>query len=192
METANEEEIAFFDHFESNPRMAAAVGEAHDGAMENDVNSYRVISIPTNTVEKVLATRRAPGYGHPTYTEVAAGHGPCRHCLQAFRIGEEQRTLFTYDPFWELKELPLPGPVFVHEDRCARYDESAGFPKHLTAHGLTLVGYGEERQYLKEQKVAAHGNAERFVLEMLQEPSIQYIHVRDTEAGCYDFRIERA
>jgi hypothetical protein len=26
---------------------------------------------------------------------------------------------------------------------------------------------------------------------LLENPAVRYLHVRDTEAGCYDFRIER-
>ena len=30
------------------------------------------------------------------------------------------------------------------------------------------------------------------VSRLLSRPDVDYLHVRDTEAGCYDFRIERA
>jgi len=33
--------------------------------------------------------------------------------------------------------------------------------------------------------------AEEVAKRLLENPALRYLHVRDTEAGCYDFRIER-
>jgi hypothetical protein len=133
---------------------------------------------------------KAPGYGHPAHREVATGYGPCRHCLEEFRVGEEGRILFTLDPFYGLEPLPLPGPVFIHADPCVRYDEGAGFPAQTRSHELTLIAYGTGRVQIAEQRVS-DGNVEPCIAKMLAHPSVRYIHVRDTNAGCYDFRIER-
>jgi hypothetical protein len=152
--------------------------------------TYRVIAIPTKTAEKVRATMKSPGYGHPAHVETATGYGPCRHCLKEFRVGEERRILFTLDPFYELVPLPLPGPVFVHAEPCERYDERAGFPEQTLAHALTLVAYGDERKMLAEERVV-DGNVDPALGRFLADPEVRYVHVRDTEAGCYDFRIER-
>ena len=152
--------------------------------------SYRVIAITTKTAEKVRATMRSPGYGHPAHVETATGYGPCRHCLKEFRVGEEQRILFTLDPFYELAPLPLPGPVFIHAEPCERYDERQGFPEQTLKHALALVAYGGERKMLVEERVA-DGNVDPVLNRFLENPEVRYVHVRDTSAGCYDFRIER-
>jgi hypothetical protein len=91
----------------------------------------RVIAIPTSVAESVRRTNNAPGYGHPVHIDVASGYGPCRHCLKTFRVGEEKRTLFTYDAFQGIDSLPLPGPVFIHTEECLRYPEDAGYPEAL-------------------------------------------------------------
>jgi hypothetical protein len=96
--------------------------------------TYRVIALSTSTADKVRATKSSPGYGQPAHSEVAQGYGPCRHCLRMFRVGEERRVLFTLDPFYGLESLPLPGPVFIHEETCERYPEDGGFPSELAAH----------------------------------------------------------
>jgi uncharacterized protein DUF1203 len=153
--------------------------------------SIRVIAIPTNVANLVRSTSIAPGYGHPAITTVAAGYGPCRHCLREFVIGGENRILFTYDPFHGIESLPLPGPVFIHETTCARYDENAGFPAPARAHKLTLVAYGNGRSHNAEVHVD-DGNVEPVLERLLARDDTRYVHVRDTEAGCYDFRIERA
>jgi len=60
---------------------------------------YRVQGIPLAVATTVRETLRSPQYGHPAHAEVATGYGPCRLCLQTFRVGHEQRLLFTYQPF---------------------------------------------------------------------------------------------
>ncbi len=152
---------------------------------------YRTLAIPEKVAGIVRDTRVSPRYRHPAHTEVATGYGPCRLCLRTFAVGAERRILFTYDPFFGIEPLPLPGPIFIHEAACARYPEDGGFPEDLRSHALTLVGYGRGRRLLAEEHVG-DGQVETAIEGLLARPEIDYIHVRDTEAGCYDFRIERA
>lgn len=154
------------------------------------MSPFRTIAIPTATASAVRATLKAPRYGHPAHAEVATGHGPCRHCLRTFRVGVDRRILFTYDAFDDLEPFPLPGPVFIHEDACERYPEGAGFPDGLRPYAVTLSGYGRGR-LLREQVRAEGGRAEVEIERLLARADVDYIHVRDTSAGCYDFRIER-
>ena len=67
----------------------------------------RVVAIPTEIAETVRRAMKDPQYGFPAHTSVAAGDAPCRHCLQLISAGMRQ-TLFTYDAFDGLEELPLP------------------------------------------------------------------------------------
>src|ERR1700730_1007329 len=153
-------------------------------------NELRMIAIPSKVAGLVRTTMKSPGYGHPAHKEVAAGYGPCRHCLRTFRVGSEERILFTYDPFHEVADFPLPGPVFIHAEECGRYMEGAGFPEELREHALTLLAYGENRTFLREEYVA-DGKIEVVTNRLFEEPAVRYLHVRDTTAGCYDLRIER-
>jgi hypothetical protein len=155
------------------------------------MNSIRVVAIPTRVAEEVRETLRSPKYGHPAHIETASGYGPCRHCLRTFRVGQEKRILFTWDAFDGVENLPLPGPVFIHAEVCERYPEDSGFPSDMGSHRLTLNGYGEGRRLLAQDYVT-DGKAEEAVERVLSLPGVRYVHVRDTEAGCYDFRIERA
>lgn len=150
----------------------------------------RVVAIATKVAERVRQEMTSPGYGHPAHREVATGHGPCRHCLRAFRIGEDERILFTLDPFYGIEPVPLPGPIFIHAERCARYREDAGYPREMGDHPVTLVAFAQRRQQLVEEHVEA-GAVEPVIERLLARTDVEYIHVRDYEAGCYDFRIER-
>jgi hypothetical protein len=154
------------------------------------MGSFRVMAIPTEIAGAVRASLRAPRYGFPAHTELATDQAPCRHCLQLTKPGEDQRILFTYDCFDGVEELPLPGPVFIHAQSCARYDENAGFSKEIRSRKITFNAYGEGRSLLKQHYVD-NGKIEEAIQELFADPEVRYLHVRSTPAGCYTFRIER-
>ncbi|MDQ6872134.1 MAG: DUF1203 domain-containing protein [Gemmatimonadota bacterium] len=154
------------------------------------MRSYRVVAVEDRIANAVRKTLRSPGYGHPAHTDVATGRGPCRQCLRAFSVGEDRRILFTYDAFYGKEELPLPGPVFIHERVCERYPEDAGFPVDLLSHGLTFNAYAVGRR-LVSQRYVSDGIVGPQIEQLLDDADVAYIHVRDTNAGCFDFRIER-
>ena len=155
------------------------------------MQSYRVVAVGDRIANAVRKTLRSPGYGHPAHTEVATGYGPCRQCLRIFTVGSERRILFTYDPFYGKENLPLPGPVFIHEHDCERYPENGGFLADMVSHRLTLNAYARGRR-LVAQKYVSNGVVEPELERLLRDRDVSYIHVRDTDAGCYDFLIERA
>jgi hypothetical protein len=151
---------------------------------------YRVVTVGDQITSAVRSTLRSPGYGHPAHSEVASGYGPCRQCLRTFTVGAERRILFTYDAFHDKEDFPLPGPVFIHENDCERYPENGGFPVDMLSHRLTLNAYGLGRR-LVAQKYVSNGVVEPELDRLLRDRDVAYIHVRDTDAGCYDFLIER-
>jgi Protein of unknown function (DUF1203) len=153
-------------------------------------SSYRFIAIPSSVADSVRATLTAPRYGHPAHVEIARGYGPCRHCLRTFRVGQEERILFTWDAFEGVEALPQPGPVFIHAATCPRHAEDAGFPEDLRAHPLTLVAFGRGRAHQGEVHVT-DGAVEAALEALFARPGIDYVHVRDMQAGCYDLRVER-
>ena len=154
------------------------------------MSSYRVVAIPSEVAEQVRKTGKSPNYGFPVHREVAAGRAPCRHCLKLIRKNEEELLLFTYDPFRELGEPPLPGPVYIHAAKCARHPESNAIPEEYRGRLLTLEGYGENRVLVREIRVR-EGAEERAAEQLFDEAKIRYVNVRSTEAGCFLFRLER-
>ncbi|MGH9765247.1 MAG: DUF1203 domain-containing protein, partial [Blastocatellia bacterium] len=138
---------------------------------------FRTLAIPSKVADLVRSTLRSPGYGHPVTESIATGYGPCRHCLRFFDTGVDRRLLFTYDPFYEVEPLPLPGPVFIHAEACERYKEDAGFPAYLGSHPLTLNGYGRGRR-LTAQEYVTDGNVDGLIQELLTRSDVDYIHVR--------------
>ena len=155
------------------------------------MSSYRIVAIPSEIAEEVRTTGKSPKYGFPAHREVAAGRAPCRHCLKLILKDEEELLLFTYDPFRELGEPPLPGPVYIHAMECPRHPESDVIPAEFRGRLLTLEGYGENRALLKEFRVG-DGAEERAAEQLFSETKIRYVNVRSTEAGCFLFRLERS
>jgi len=153
------------------------------------MNSFQVVAMPTEVANAVRATQKAPGYGFPAHREVAAGRAPCRHCLQLIRPHEEELLLFTYDPFREVGEPPLPGPVYIHAERCERTVGESSFPEQYRGRPLTLAAYGDQRTLLEERRIT--GDEQKQAEGLFQNPEVKYIHVRSTEAGCYLFRLDR-
>jgi hypothetical protein len=155
------------------------------------MHAYNVVAIGDTIADAVRKTMKSPRYGHPAHVELATGYGPCRQCLRTFAIGSERRILFTYDAFQGKEGLPLPGPVFIHEGNCERYPFNGGFPADMLPHGLTFNAYAAGRKLIA-QRYATNSGIETQLQALLNDPQVDYIHVRDTEAGCYDFCIERA
>ena len=155
------------------------------------MQSIRVVAIPTETVERVRATLRAPVYGFPAHAEVATDDAPCRHCLRTFKAGKDRRILFTYDRFAGIESLPQPGPVYVHEDPCPRYSEDAGFPEELRGSPRTVEAYARGRRLLAQEFVA-DSKFEPVIEKLFACRDVIYLQVNSTTAGCFTFRIERA
>ena len=151
---------------------------------------FRIVPIDPSISSQARASNRSPQYGHPAHSETARGYGPCRSCLDVFRVGEDRRLLFTYNPFAGLDAYPSPGPVFIHETDCSPYSDWSVFPAALRALPLTLEGYGAER-WLVARERPDESQIEGAIEKLFADDRILYIHVRNTEAGCFIARVER-
>ena len=78
----------------------------------------------------------------------------------------------------------------MHEAPCARYPEDAGYPEHLRVLPTTLEAYARGRRLLVSEYVT-DGSVEAEIGRLLEDPAADYVHVINTEAGCYDLRVER-
>lgn len=154
------------------------------------MTSFRYSGIATAIADEVRATLRSPQYGHPAYRERAAGLGPCRHCLDTFRIGEEDRVLFTYQPFGP-DCLPAPGPVFIHPDPCPRYD-ALELPPAFRSLPIVVEGFGAAGRLLAQERVADGVAPEEVIGRVFASGPVEYVHLRNGEAGCFMARVDLA
>ena len=154
------------------------------------MSSFKAVAIPTEMAAGVRSTMKSPKYGFPAHREVAAGRAPCRHCLELVKLGREEAILFTMDAFHGLDVPPSPGPVYIHAEKCARYDGAGAIPETYRGRLLTLEAFGADRKLLAEVR-ATDSQEEKVANELLQNAKVEYINVRSTEAGCFLFRLER-
>lgn len=150
--------------------------------------SYKVIPIASEIAESVRKNLKSPQYGHPATVDIAKGYGPCRFCLKTFNQGQEERILFTYNSFEGLSDLPLPSPVFIHNDDCAEYSE-CGFPPDLIDLPMLFEAFGENSELIKREAVEKDKIDEQ-IQSLLISSKVNYINIRNAEAGCFIARIE--
>lgn len=153
------------------------------------MHRYRIHGIAAEIAAQVRASMRSPQYGHPVHREVATGYGPCRLCLQTFAVGRDERLLFTYQPFHDPAALPAPGPVFIHSRPCERY-EGPGLPEALRPLPLAAEGYAAGGVLLVQRRVGG-ARFEAVLDTLLDTAGVDYIHLRNAEAGCFIARIDR-
>lgn len=151
--------------------------------------SFKVIPIPDRISNEARETMLSPQYSHPASVKIAAGYGPCRSCLRTFNAGKEDRILFTYNSFEDLSDLPLPGPIFIHKDRCEAF-QGYHFPPDLIDLPLLFEGFGENSKLIKRERVD-NERLENQIEEILGQSEVRFINIRNAEAGCFVARIER-
>jgi hypothetical protein len=148
----------------------------------------RFMGIPEAVAREVRESMRAPDYGHPAHKDLAQGYGPCRLCLRTFRLGVDERILFTYNPF-EPGSLPAPGPVFIHAEPCVRYDASK-LPPDLRALPMVLEAYCRTGELVAQER--AEGWAvDELLKRIFTADRARYVHVRNGEVGCFMARVEK-
>lgn len=152
--------------------------------------NYKIVPISSETARSVRENMKSPQYGHPAFADIAKGYGPCRVCLKTFRKGAEERILFTYNAFENLSDLPLPSPVYIHRDECEAFDDT-GFPPELIELPLLFEGFGKQSELIKREAVEKD-DIETQIGEIFAVENVDYIHLRNAEAGCFVARIERA
>ena len=147
------------------------------------MSRYRYTGIPAALAAQARQTLTSPQYGHPAHREVATGTGPCRLCLRTFRVGEDERLLFTYQPFVEAAALPSPGPIFVHAEPCTRYD-GLELPPDFRSLPIVVEGFRSGGGLVVQTRVSTEP-AESVVERVFAAPEVAYVHLRNGEAGCF-------
>lgn len=155
------------------------------------MQKLKIVALPTAVAEAVRSNMKSPLYGFPAHRETAAGRAPCRHCLKLIRPQEEELILFTLDAFHGQGVWPSPGPVYIHAGPCLPFAGNGTVPAEYCGQPLTLEAFGKNRERIGERLVQETG-CEAALEEIFVHPSVEYVHVRSTTAGCYLFRVVRS
>lgn len=150
---------------------------------------YHISGLDDALTEEVRRTMLSPEYGHPAVRELARGTGPCRACLQLFRVGSEERLLFTYRPEERNGTVGAPGPVFIHAERCARYS-STMFPTDLYSLPLIIEARAADHRIPRAHRVSG-AEADAALESLFTDPDVEYVEIRHGEAGCHIARVSR-
>ena len=153
------------------------------------MSQFRMKPIDESLARQVRETMRDPIYGLPVRAEPATGYGPCRVCLRTFETGEP-RVLFLYNAFSDGQEADLAGPVFIHADQCARYDEPSMFPEQIAALPIVLRAYDSHRRCIFEI-TPKPGAVDASLEALFESESVAFVHVRNSEAKCFIARVDR-
>lgn len=153
--------------------------------------SFRVTPIPAAVAEEARRTQRSPGFGHAIQIHVASaqGYGPCRSCLRRTREGE-RRLFMSYNPYPEAEQVPVVGPIYIHEDACESF-VGPGFPEELRGLPMALRGHYRDGSTIVNVKLG-NQSPEAAIEALFQDERIAYIAIQNPEAACFIARVERA
>ena len=138
----------------------------------------------TRSSHPTTRTRRTPR-SPPTRRRAACASA-------ASRPDEERRLLFTYDPFRDTVDLPLPGPIFIHEGDCPRYDAGRRLPaRPARERASTFNAYGADRTLVARERTESAAEVDGAIDRLLADDGVEYVHVRSTSAGCFLCRLDQ-
>ena len=129
--------------------------------------------------------------GNPltVFTDTEGG-SPLRCCLREIRPGEDV-LLIAYTPPHTDGAYAERGPVFVHAQACPGYPTPHAYPPGLAHREQVVRAYDHHGRIADGVRVADGESAELVIAQMLARPDIQAVHLRNVEAGCYNFAVRR-
>ncbi|MFA6468866.1 MAG: DUF1203 domain-containing protein [Bacteroidota bacterium] len=156
--------------------------------------SFRIVPLSEEFAEQIRRTRKDQ-FDIDVVEHLATGYGPCRVTLTPFEPGRDIRLLFRHSPFTVNNAFDQPGPVFIHKKEVKAYSDIHRFPPEIkndpVNFPLTLIGYSQEQRMVHTQLVGNNDVDELIPYIFSANSRIEYLHVRNAEAGCYICRIER-
>jgi hypothetical protein len=106
-----------------------------------------------------------------------------------FDQGSDQRIYLTYNSFDGLSPLPGPGPIFIHENSCPRFDRD-GFPPDILELPVLLEAFATESR-LVDRVAMNKESVDGQIADLFSNETVQFISLRNAEAGCFIARVER-
>ena len=147
--------------------------------------TFRIVPLPTGVAENARRTATAD---HQIVVADAPHAYPCRHCLRWARPGEAL-VLFPYQSIPAGRPYAESGPIFVHQEACARYSALDEYPA-VFRNGRVVRGYNSRDEIIAAE-VPDEG-PEATIEAMLANPDIAFLQVRSVTRGCFTMKVERA
>ncbi len=158
------------------------------------MGKFKIVPLSKEYVVK-LRTARKDDFGNEVIEQIATGKGPCRVSLKPFKVGEDTRLLLSHSPFAEQNAFNQPGPIFINKEEVEPYSDVHRFPPEIKANKdsfpLSLIGYNKE-QHMVFTKLVGDDDVDLLIEKVFDEnPKVDYLHVRNSEACCYICKVER-
>ena len=97
--------------------------------------------------------------------------------------------LFPYQSILADRPNAESGPIFVHQESCARYSTVAEYP--ATFEGRRAIrGYNARDEIVAAE--VANDDPQTTICALLASPKISFLQVRSVTHGCYTMKVERA
>ena len=153
--------------------------------------ALHVQGIPTSDYES-LRSGGPDAHGQPPLVRITEGPAnPCRHCLELINEGEPKLVL-AYRPFSAPQPYAETGPIFLHQNTCARYDGGALPAWFAFLDPAAVRGYGTDHWIRYETGQVVRGSElASSCASILSDTSIAYVHIR-SKYGCFQCRVDRA
>jgi hypothetical protein len=154
-------------------------------------STFRINALPAAELERI---RRAgeDDFGNPveprTVGDDDAG-SPLRCCLRRARPGERM-ALIAYRPAGGAGAYAEVGPVFIHAETCAGYQEVSRYPEEYRGRQQVLRAY-DERGRIAGAVLTDGAGAERVIDSLLARPDVVMLQSRNVLYGCYMFSVTR-
>ena len=158
------------------------------------MSQFKIVPLSREYANKIKENGK-DDFGHEVIEQVATGKGPCRVSLKPFIVGEDSRLLISHSPFAIDNAFNQPGPIFINKKEVDEYRDIYRFPTEIKADPfhfpLTLIGYSRS-QKMVFSRLVGNDDVDWLIEKIFDEnPTIDYLHARNAEAGCFICKIER-
>lgn len=152
-------------------------------------STLEFLPVPAQVLERIRATGR-DAFGNAATPQARVAGLPLRCCLRLSRDGERV-LLVAHRPSEHGGPYAEVGPVFVHAEACGGYRTPDTFPAEFRDRRAVLRPY-DAAGLMLDGVLAEPGQSERLVGELLADPRVAQVQVRNVVAGCWNFTVRRA
>jgi hypothetical protein len=147
--------------------------------------------IPAAILERIRAVGQDEAGNRLTEQVVAEGGNPLRCCLRETAPGERV-LLIAYTPPGTSGAYAERGPVFIHAAPCDGYATPGQYPPGLSHRQQVVRAYNTAGQIASGVLVSDGEHAMTAIRELLAQPDVPLVHLRNVGYGCYNFAVRRA
>lgn len=114
---------------------------------------------------------------------------PCRVSLKDAEIGEEV-ILLSYQHHQTNSPYQATGPIFISKDAITSSLDINEIPAMLNHRLLSVRAY-DKNGMMRDAIVTEGQNLKTVLIATFSNPEINYIHIHNAKAGCYNCKVER-